>query len=45
MLYKNRESQLTEAEEAELDQMEHINHLMTLLKAEARKFLAPQRKS
>jgi len=45
LLYKNRESQLTEAEEAELDQMEHINHLMTLLKAEARKFLAAQRKS
>jgi hypothetical protein len=39
------ESQLTEAEEAELDQMEHINHLMTLLKAEARKILAAQRKS
>ena len=45
LLYKNRESQLTEAEEAELDQMEHINHLMTLLKAEARKFLAAERKS
>ena len=45
LLYKNRESQLTEAEEAELDQMEHINHLMTLLKAEARKILAAQSKS
>src|SRR5262245_42035846 len=45
LLYKNRECQLTEAEEAELDQMEHINHLMTLLKAEARKILATQRKS
>ena len=42
---KSLASSLTEAEEAELDQMEHINHLMTLLKAEARKFLAPQRKS
>src|SRR5260370_40427674 len=40
LLRKNREGQLTEAEEAELDDMEHINHLMTLLKAEARKFLA-----
>ena len=38
LLDKNRESQLTKAEEAELDEMEHINHLMTLLKAEARKF-------
>ena len=45
LLYKNRESQLTETEEAELDQMEHINHLMTLLKAQARKILAAQRKS
>ena len=45
LLYKNRGSQLTEAEEAELDQMEHINHLMTLLKAEARKILVTQRKS
>src|SRR5260370_19993382 len=35
LLHKNRESQLTEAEEAELDDMEHINHLMSLLKAEA----------
>lgn len=38
MLQKNRETQLSEGEEAELDDMEHINHLMTLLKAEARKF-------
>ena len=45
LLYKNRESQLTESEEAELDQMEHINHLMALLKAEARKILAARRKS
>jgi len=45
LLYKNRESQLTETEEAELDQMEHTNHLMTLLKAEARKILTAQRKS
>jgi len=45
LLHKNRESQLTETEEAELDQMEHINHLMTLLKAEARKILAAQTKS
>jgi hypothetical protein len=45
LLYKNRENQLTEAEEAELDQMEHINHLMTLLKAEARKILLAQSKS
>ena len=42
LLYKNRQSQLTGAEEAELDEMEHINHLMTLLKAEARRFLAAQ---
>ena len=42
---RNRESQLTEAEEAELNQMRHINHLMTLLKAEARKILAAQKKS
>ena len=45
LLYKNRENQLTESEEAELDQMEHINHLVTLLKAEARKILVTQRKS
>jgi hypothetical protein len=45
LLYKNRENRLTESEEAELDQMEHINHLMTLLKAEARKILAAQSKS
>jgi hypothetical protein len=42
LLHKNRESQLTEVEEAELDDMDHINHLMTLLKAEARKFVAAQ---
>src|SRR5437667_2598201 len=34
LLYKNRESHLTEAEEAELNQMEHINHLRTHVKAE-----------
>jgi len=45
LLYKNRENQLTESEEAELDQMEHINHLVTLLKVEARKILVTQRKS
>jgi hypothetical protein len=33
------------AEEAELDEMEHINHLITLLKAEARRILAAQGKS
>jgi hypothetical protein len=42
LLQKNREGQLTEAEEAELDDMDHINHLMTLLKAEARKLVAAQ---
>jgi hypothetical protein len=42
LLQKNRETQLSEGEEAELDDMEHINHLMTLLKAEARKFVAAQ---
>lgn len=42
LLYRNRENQITEAEEAELDDTEQINHLMTLLKAEARKFLAAQ---
>lgn len=42
LLHKNREGELDEAEEAELDDMEQINHLMTLLKAEARKFLAAQ---
>jgi hypothetical protein len=45
LLYKNRQSHLTEAEEAELDEMEHINHLITLLKAEARRILAAQGKS
>ena len=45
LLHKNREGQLTGAEEAELDDMEHINHLMSLLKAEARKFLAAQGRS
>jgi hypothetical protein len=42
LLDKNREGQLTESEEAELDDLGQINHLMTLLKAEARKFLAAQ---
>ncbi len=45
LLSKNRESELTEAEEAELDEMEALNHLMTLLKAEARRILAAQGKS
>ena len=40
LLSRNREAQLTEAEEAELDEMEHINQLMMLLKAEARRILA-----
>lgn len=42
LLRTNREGQLTDAEEAELDDMEHINHLMTLLKAEARKLVMTQ---
>lgn len=40
LLHKNRESRLSEVEEAELDEMEQVNHLVTLLKAEARRFLA-----
>ncbi len=45
LLDKNRASQLSKAEEAELDEMEHINHLMSLLKAEVRRTLAPYAKS
>jgi hypothetical protein len=44
LLSKNRESQLTEAEEAELDEMEHVNNLMLLLKTEARRILAARRR-
>ena len=40
LLSRNRESQLTEAEEVELDEMEDVNNLMMLLKAEARRILA-----
>src|SRR5437879_5951690 len=32
LLDKNREGTLTEAEESELDDVEHLNHLMMLLK-------------
>jgi hypothetical protein len=37
LLAKNREGDLTPEEEAEIDEIEQINHLMTLLKIEARK--------
>jgi len=36
LLDKNRESLLTSAEQAELDLYEHIEHVMILLKAQAR---------
>jgi hypothetical protein len=37
LLAKNRERNLTPEEQAEIDEIEHINHLMILLKIEARK--------
>ena len=40
LLEKNRESSLTETEDAELDTFEQINHLLILLKAHARSILA-----
>jgi len=45
LLYKNRKASSVKRRESELDQMEHVNHLMTLLKAEARKISTAQRKS
>ena len=36
LLEKNREEELSEAENAELDAFEHIDHFMSLLKARAR---------
>ena len=40
LLDKNRESNLTETEDAELDTFEQVNHLLILLKAHARSILA-----
>ena len=40
LLDKNRESNLTETEDAELDTFEQINHLLILLKAHTRSILA-----
>jgi len=45
LLDKNRESQLSELEEAELDEMEQVNNFMTALKLEARKALSARRTS
>lgn len=45
LLSKNRESQITEAEEAELDAMEQVNNLMMLLKSEARRTVAAHGRS
>jgi hypothetical protein len=39
LLEKNRESSLTETENAELDTFEQVNHLLILLKAQARSIL------
>jgi hypothetical protein len=39
LLEKNREGTLTTAEERELDEYLHINHLVTMLKARAMPFL------
>jgi len=40
LLDANRAGTLTEAENAELDEAEQIDHFMTMLKAKARKTLA-----
>ena len=40
LLDKNRTDTLTPAEQAELDQYEHLDYLMTLVKARARQRLA-----
>jgi hypothetical protein len=45
LLHKNRESHLSEAEEAELDEMEQVNNFMTALKVEARKALSARERS
>ena len=41
LLDKNREAGLNDAEEAELDAYEQVNHLLLLLKARARLMTAP----
>ena len=41
LLDKNREAGLSDAEEAELDVYEQVNHLLLLLKARARLTIAP----
>ena len=40
LLDKNQVGTLTPAERAELDQYEHLDYLMTLMKARARQYLA-----
>ena len=40
LLEKNRESTLTDLEQAELDAFEQIEHLVVLLKARARRLLS-----
>ncbi len=42
LLEKNRAGMLTPAEQAELDQYEELDYLMTLVKARARQHLAEQ---
>ena len=41
LLQKNREAQLTDAEQNELDAYEQVDHMMTLLKARARQASTP----
>lgn len=39
LLQRNKEGTLTPADEAEMDEIEEIDHMVSLLKAEARKYL------
>lgn len=45
LLAKNRQETLTQTENEELEEMAHLNNLVMLLKAEARKILAAPSKS
>ena len=45
LLHKNSEGQLSEAEEAELDEMKQVNEFMTALKIETRKALGARANS
>ena len=45
LLGKNQDGSLTQSESGELEQIGHLNYVMMLLKAEARRILAARQKS